>query len=151
MLVPVHQVGEQRKVAGIEGVEAGGEDVGDLAFIDEGGDLGFAHGELGAGLYLHIEHGISIGEDAVFRLVPLNDLDKLFYPQLAETHFDFLLDASLTCMDFGANNTKEADGELVRSHPSRKNKNAARGAPGGFVVSPVPKSEGPGAPRTDDG
>jgi hypothetical protein len=72
-LVPVHQIGEQGKIAGIEGVQAGAEDVGDLAFVDEGGHLRLAHGELAAVFYLHVPHGIAIGKDAVFRLIPLND------------------------------------------------------------------------------
>ena len=45
-LVPVHEVGEQGQVAGVEGVEAGAKDVGDAALVHKGGQLRLAHGEL---------------------------------------------------------------------------------------------------------
>jgi hypothetical protein len=37
-------------------------------------------------LYLHVEHGIAIGEDAVFRFIPLNDIDELLAQKLSECH-----------------------------------------------------------------
>ena len=76
-LVPVHQIGEQGQVAGVERVQAGAEDVGDLAFVDEGGHLRLAHGELAAVFYLQVAHGIAIGKNAVIRFIPLNDSDEL--------------------------------------------------------------------------
>ncbi len=76
-LVPVHQVGEQRQIARVERVQAGAKDVGDLAFVDEGGHLRLAHGELAAVFYLQVAHGIAVGKNAVLRLIPLDDTDKL--------------------------------------------------------------------------
>jgi hypothetical protein len=83
--VPVHQVGEQGQVARGELVEARSEDVGDAAFVDEGGHLRLSHGELPAIHDLHVLHGIAVGEHAIFRLIPLNDVDELFAPLEAST------------------------------------------------------------------
>jgi hypothetical protein len=89
-LGPVHEVGENGQVVSVEGVKARSEYVGDSAFVDESGHLGFAHGELCAVLYLHIAHGIAIGKDAVFRLIPLDDSDELFGNELFEGHVHLL-------------------------------------------------------------
>ena len=64
----------------------GPEDVGDLALVDEGSHLRLAHRELAAVLNLHVLHGIAVGEDAVIRLVPLNDVDELLGYKLLESH-----------------------------------------------------------------
>ena len=85
-LVPVHQVGQDGKVARIQGVQSGTEDVGNFAFVYKGGHLGLAHGELAAILYFHILHGIAVGEDSLVRLVPLNDVDELLGDELLESH-----------------------------------------------------------------
>ena len=85
-LIPVHQIGEQGQIAGVEGVQSGPKDVGDLAFVDEGGHLGLADGELPAVLDFHVLHGIAIGEDAVFRFIPLNDVDELLAQETLEGH-----------------------------------------------------------------
>ena len=76
-LVPVHQVGENRQRVGAQRVEAGAEDVGDSAFVDEDRHLRIADGELAAVLNFHVFHGIAVGENAVFRFGPLDDIDEL--------------------------------------------------------------------------
>ena len=58
-------------------MQAGAEDIGNFAFVDEGGHLRLAHGKLAAVFYLLIAHGIAIGKDAVSRFIPLNDSNEL--------------------------------------------------------------------------
>ena len=76
-LVPVHQVGQDGQRLGAERVEARAEDVGDLAFVDEDGHLRIAHRQLAAVLDLHVLHGIAVGQNAVARLGPMDDVDEL--------------------------------------------------------------------------
>jgi hypothetical protein len=59
-------------------VQAGAEYVGNLAFIHEGRQLRFADGQLSAVLDLHVLHGITPGQNPIFRLAPLDDIDELF-------------------------------------------------------------------------
>ena len=83
-LVPVHEVGQDRQGLRVEGVEARAEDVGHAAFVDEHRHLRLANGQLGAVLDLHVLHGEAVGEDAVLRLRPVDDVDEL----LLEKGFD---------------------------------------------------------------
>src|SRR5208282_1849874 len=76
-LVPIHEVRENRQRVRVQGVEAGSEDVGNAALIDEDGNLGFTHGELAAVLDLHVLHGVTVGQDSVFRFGPLDYIDEL--------------------------------------------------------------------------
>ena len=85
-LVPVHEVGQQRQGLRVQRVEAGAEDVGDAAFVDERRHLRFANGQLAAVLDLHVLHGIAVGEDAVLRFGPLDDVDELFRKEVSQAH-----------------------------------------------------------------
>ncbi|MNS78017.1 hypothetical protein D3C72_1116160 [compost metagenome] len=85
-LVPVFQVGQQRQGLRRQLVRAGTEDVGDLAFIDEDGDLRFAHIQDGAVLDLEILHGEAPGQHAFRLFVPLQYVDKLLLDKAAEAH-----------------------------------------------------------------
>ena len=76
-LVPIHQVRENRKRVRVQRVEAGREDVGNAAFIDEDRHLRIANRELAAVLDFHVLHGITVGQDSVFRFGPLDDIDEL--------------------------------------------------------------------------
>jgi hypothetical protein len=69
--------GQQGKIARVERVQAGAKNVGDFAFVDEGGHLRFAHRKLAAVFYLHVPHGIPVGKNPVFRFIPRNDSDEL--------------------------------------------------------------------------
>ena len=44
---------------------------------DEDGQLGIANGELTAVLDFHVFHRVAIGQDSVFRLGPLDNIDEL--------------------------------------------------------------------------
>jgi len=68
---------------GVERVETGREDVRDAAFVDEHSHLRVAHGELAAVLDLHVLHGVTVGEDAIFGFSPLDDINELLRK---ETH-----------------------------------------------------------------
>ncbi len=61
----------------VQRVEAGREDVGDAALIDEDGHLGIANRELAAVLDFHVLHGVTVGQDSIFRFGPLDDIDEL--------------------------------------------------------------------------
>ncbi len=76
-LVPIHDVGQNRQSLGAERVKARPKDIGDLAFIYEDSHLRFTNGELAAVLNLHIFHGVSVSQYAVFRLGPLDYIYKL--------------------------------------------------------------------------
>ena len=76
-LVPIHQVGEDRQCLRVQRVEAGREDVGDSALVYEHRHLGIANRELAAVLDLHVLHGITVGQDSIFRFGPLDDIDEL--------------------------------------------------------------------------
>jgi len=67
-------------------VRAGTEDVGDLAFVDEDGDLRFAHIQDGAVLDLEVLHGEAPGQYAFRFFVPLQYVDKLLLDKAAEAH-----------------------------------------------------------------
>ena len=95
ILIPVHQVGEQGEIAGVEGVQSRPKDVGDFAFVDEGGQLRLAHGELPAVLDFHVLHRIAVGEDSVFGFIPLNDVDELLAEKALEGHL-LLLECNST-------------------------------------------------------
>ena len=86
LLVPVHQVGQQRQGLGVQRVEARAEDVGDAAFVDEHRHLRLAHRELAAVLDLHVLHGIAVREDAVFRFGPVDDVDELLGEKGSNAH-----------------------------------------------------------------
>ena len=76
-LIPIHEVSEDGQSLGVQRVEAGAENVGDLALVDEDGHLGLTHGELAAVLDLHVLHGIAVSQYAVFRFGPLDDINEL--------------------------------------------------------------------------
>ena len=65
------------KRLGGERVEAGAEDVGDLAFVDEDGHLRLANRELAAVLDLHVLHGVTVSQYAVLRFGPVDDINEL--------------------------------------------------------------------------
>src|SRR5262249_16004546 len=76
--VPVQDGGEDGQRLRGERVQAGREDVSDAAFVDEDGHLGLANGEFAAVLDLHVLHGVTVGQYAVIRFGPLDDIDELF-------------------------------------------------------------------------
>ena len=61
----------------LQRVQAGRENVGDAALVDEHRHLGIAHRELAAVLDLHVLHGVTVGQDSVFRFGPLDYIDEL--------------------------------------------------------------------------
>jgi hypothetical protein len=61
----------------VQGIQTGGEDIGDSALVDEDGQLGIANGELAAVLDFHVLHRVAIGQDSVFRFGPLDNIDEL--------------------------------------------------------------------------
>jgi len=71
-------------------VQSGPEDVGDVAFVHERSHLRLAHRELAAVLNLHIAHGVAIGENAVFRFIPLDNADELFGKKIDKSHGNHL-------------------------------------------------------------
>ena len=87
-LVPVLQVGQHRQRLRRQLVRAGAEDVGDLALIDEDGDLGFAHHQLAAVLNFHAGHRETPGQRAVGVLRPLDDVYELFLDEIHQGHVD---------------------------------------------------------------
>jgi len=86
MPCPVHQVGQQRQVARIERVQAGSEDIGDPAFVDERSHLRLAHRQPSAVFNLQIAHRKSIRQNSVFRLIPFDDANELLAKKLSKSH-----------------------------------------------------------------
>ena len=76
--VPVLQVGQDRQRLRVQRVQPRAKHVGDASFVDEHRHLRFANGELAAVLDLHVLHRIAVGQDAVLRFDPLDDIDELF-------------------------------------------------------------------------
>ena len=66
-LIPVHQVGEQGQIAGVERVQSRPKDVGDLAFVDECGQLDSRTVSCPPFWISMSCIGIAIGEDSVVR------------------------------------------------------------------------------------
>ena len=86
-LVPVLQVGQQRQGLGVERVRAAGDEhIRHLALIDKQRQLAVAHRQLRAVLDLEILHRITAGEDAVLRVGPVDDVDKLLLDEIEQAH-----------------------------------------------------------------
>jgi hypothetical protein len=82
-LVPIHQVGQQGQIARAQRMKAGPKNVGDLAFIHEGSHLRLAYREPAAVFNLFIPHRKAVGQNAFFRLIPLDDTNELLPQKLS--------------------------------------------------------------------
>ena len=100
-LVPIHDVGEEGQGVGVEGVEAGAHDVGDTAFVHEEGHLGIADGELAAVLDLAVLHGVTVREDAILWLGPIDDVDELFGEKVTKAHKRLYVNRRVQVLDSG--------------------------------------------------
>ena len=85
-LVPIHDVGQDRQGVRAQSVEAGSHDVGHAAFVHKKGYLRFADRQLAAILDLTILHGITVGQDAVLGLGPVDDVDELLGKKVTKAH-----------------------------------------------------------------
>ena len=85
-LVPVHQVGQERKRLRVQSEQPGAKNIGDSAFIDERSRLRFADGQLAAGLDLLILHGETPGKSILVGFRPLDNIDKLLGNEIAQCH-----------------------------------------------------------------
>ena len=85
-MVPVLQRGQDRHVVGLELVEPGAEDVGELALVDEDRGLPLAHGELGAVLD-RVALALEAPDDGVAGVVgPVDDVDELAAQEIEDRH-----------------------------------------------------------------
>jgi hypothetical protein len=79
--VPVHQVGQDRQVGGVERVQPGAEIIGQLALVEERCDLVFAHRQLRAVLDLVIRERHAPGQLAR-AFEPFYVIDQLFLEKI---------------------------------------------------------------------
>ena len=84
--VPVLQISQDGQRLRIQGIESRAKNVRNLPLIHKNRGLRIANGQLAAVLDLAILHGIAIGQDAFFRLNPLDDIDKLLGDEVAKAH-----------------------------------------------------------------
>ena len=85
-VVPVLQRGQDRQVVGLELVEPGAEDVGELALVDEDRRLPLADGELGAVLD-RVALALEAPDDGVAGVVgPVDDVDELAAQEIEDRH-----------------------------------------------------------------
>ena len=85
-VVPVLERRHDRHVVGLEHVETGGEDVGQLPLVDEDRGLAFAHGQLGAVLDL-VALALEAPDHRVAGVVgPVDDVDELAGQEVEDAH-----------------------------------------------------------------
>src|SRR5262249_17743572 len=84
--VPIHEVGEEGKCLRVEGVQSRAEDIGNSPLVHKRRHLRLAHRQFAAVLYLHVLHWEAIGEKAIRRLGPLDDIDKLLLQEVTNAH-----------------------------------------------------------------
>ncbi len=85
-VVPVLERRQDRHVVGLELVEPGTEDVGELALVDEDRGLALAHGELGAVLD-RVALALEAPDDGVAGVVgPVDDVDELAAQEIQDRH-----------------------------------------------------------------
>ena len=85
-VVPVLERGQDRHVVGLELVEPGAEDVGELALVDEDRGLPLAHGQLGAVLD-RVALALEAPDDGVAGVVrPVDDVDELAAQEIQDRH-----------------------------------------------------------------
>ena len=82
-LVPIQQIRQQRQIAGVQSVQAWTKHIGNLAFIHKRSHLRLTNRQPAAVLNLFIPHREPIRQNALFRLVPLNDTDELLPQKLS--------------------------------------------------------------------
>jgi hypothetical protein len=85
-LVPVFQIRQDWQRLRGQRIQAGCECIRGFAFVNKKSELRIADRQLPAILNFAVLHGVSIGQNPVFRFHPVDYIDELLGDKIAETH-----------------------------------------------------------------